>query len=195
MKYFFLWAVAISALCSSCETADESFLEENNTNSSNQTLQTQQRTVSDYDVYNNVVSSFVYDTLQLHYENQLEFEQHVNNLVHNGSTYEAINFTQLEVLISADINYIEQLNYSTEAKAAITAILNQTFDTDSLKLINSTEEYRLITTLYDIHGNGNGNDDDNWNDRKIIAFAYGAQYNLTNAILYAGVIDLIKYID
>lgn len=192
MKHFFLWAVAISALCSSCETADESFLENNNL--PNETLQMQQRMVSDYDVYSNVVNSFVYNDQQTHYDNLLRFQEHTNYLVPNDSISEVINFTQLSLLENTDEKFINQLNYSTETKAAITSILNGTFNTSTLALITNTQEYNLLNTLYAIHSDGNGDDgDDKWNDKKTIAFAYGAQYNLTQAILYAGAIDLIKY--
>lgn len=164
MKHFFLWAVAISALCSSCETADESLLNSNNI--PNQTLQTQQRTVSDYDVYNNVVSSFVYDAQDSHYNNLLLFQQHVNYMVPNNSITETIDFTQLSVLENADINYIEQLNYSTEAKAVIITILNETFNVNTLTLITNTKEYNLITTLYAMYSDGNGdNGDGKWKDK------------------------------
>lgn len=191
MKHFYLWAVAISALCSSCETTNEPILE-NNT-ATNQTLQIQQRMANDYETYNSVVSSFVYNKQLSHNNNLLLFEQHVNNLIISKNTYETLNLTQLSVLENTDEKFVSQLNYSTEAKTAITDILSNTFTTSSLSTITNTKEYNLITTLYAIYGNDNGNGDDKWRDRKTIAFAYGAQYNLTQAILYAGAIDLMKF--
>lgn len=188
MKHFFLWAVAISALCSSCETADESFVENNNRPEI--TLLTQHRTVSDYDAYTNVINSFTYDNSQSHYNNQLQFEQHVNNSVPNGITYEAINFSRLDELEHADTAFVNQLNYSLNAKTVIIDLINGTFNTNSLTSITNTDEHRLITTLYAIHHNGNG--DDEWKNNRTIAFAYGAQFNLTQAILYSGAVDLVK---
>jgi len=189
MKHFFLWAVAISALCSSCETADESFME--NTITPETKLAIQHRLLSEYDVYKNVVSSFVYNKEQSHYDNELRFEQHVNNSVPNGTTYEAINFDRLSMLKNTDISFVSQFTYSTSAKTAIVAIINGTFTTGNLTLITDTAEHNLIMTLYALHNDGNG--DDEWKNNKTIAFAYGAQFNRTQAVLYAGVINLLQY--
>lgn len=178
MKHFFLWAVAISAFFSSCETADEYI---SNPNMNDVAYENQYRSLSNYEVYTNVVSGFTYDNKQSHYNNLLQFELHVNNSIPNGNIYEAINFTHLTVLENTDATYINQLNYSIDAKAMIVSILDGTFNTDSLTLITDTEEQNLITTLYAIHNDGNG--DDEWKNNKTIAFAYGAQYNLTQAIL------------
>jgi len=192
MKHFFLWAVAISALCSSCETADESFSKNNNI--PQEVFTTQQRKGNYYDVYKSVINSFTYNDQLLHYNNLLQFQEHVNDIVPNSTVAEAIDFTQLNVLENADEEFIDELNYSIEAKIAITAILNGTFNADMLTLISNTHEHDLINTLYTIHSNGNGDDDDeHWRDRKIIAFAYGFQNNITQAVLYAGAIDLMKY--
>lgn len=193
MKHFFLWAVAISALCSSCETADESILENNTL--PNKVLKAQQRTIDDYNLYKNVINSFVYNKQLSHNNNLLRFQQHVNYMLPNGSTTEVIDFTQLSLLENANENYINQLNYSVETKLIINTIINENFNIDSLTVITNAQEINMLNTLYAVHNNGNGNDDDNWKDRKTIAFAYGAQYNLTNAVLYAGAIDLIKYQD
>ena len=189
MKHFFLWAVVISALCSSCETADEPFLQNNY--APDGTLTIQHRTLSDYNVYKNVTSSFIYNKKQSHYNNQLQFEQHVNNFVPNGNTYETINFARLAVLENTDTTFASQLTYSTNMKAAIVAILNGTFNTGHLILITDTDEQNLINTLYAIHNDGNG--DDEWKNKKTIAFAYGAQFNFTQAILYAGSVDLLQH--
>ena len=194
MRYFFLWAVAISALCSSCETADESFSKNNNI--PQEVFTTQQRKVNYYNVYKSVIDSFTYNEQLSHYNNLLQFQDHVNSLVPNSTVTEAIDFTQLNALENADEQFIDQLSYSTETKMAITAILNGTFNADMLTFISNTHEYDLINTLYAIYSNGNGNgddDDDHWKDRRIIAFAYGFQYNITQAVLYAGAIDLMKY--
>lgn len=194
MKHFFLWAVAISALCSSCETADESILENNTL--PNEVLQPQQRVESDYNVYKNVVNSFEYDEEQSYNNNLLKFQQHVNDMLPNGNITEVIDFTQLSLLENANETFINQLNYSNETKTAIAAILNNTFTADTLTLITNTQEFNLLNALYAMHSDANGDEgDDKWRKRKIIAFAYGSQYSLTSAVLYAGAIDLMKYQD
>ena len=89
MKQFFLWAVVLSALCSSCETADETFLENNETD---HTAAKQSGVWNDYEVYQNIVNTFGYDTQQTHQENLLRFEQHVNFLMADEE-YVSINFS------------------------------------------------------------------------------------------------------
>ena len=60
MKRFFLYAVAISALCSSCETEDEAFATE--TNNQNNTLhQAKGIETNDYQTYQSILNSFVYN--------------------------------------------------------------------------------------------------------------------------------------
>lgn len=193
MKNFFLWAVAISALCSSCETADEQLVENNNSLRTKTTVQS--RTVSDFIVYTNVVNSFIYNYNETHDTNLIRYQNHVNNIVPSGSGTEVIDFTQLNTLENANNSIIEQFNYTTETKTAINAILNNTFTTDILATITNTQEYDLVNTLYAIQQEGDGDyGDKEWKQRRTIAFAYGAQYNLTKAILYAGAVDLKKYI-
>lgn len=55
MKNFFIVAVALSALCCSCETADESFLTEK-TNKTTQAHKTNNATHTDYETYKSIVN-------------------------------------------------------------------------------------------------------------------------------------------
>src|SRR5690606_6147318 len=105
-------------------------------------------------------------------------------------TYEKLNAEQLWVLEQAGIHFIEQLIYTKQTKQAIYAIIGNQFKSDKVQLITNESERHLIETLLALHNNGNG-DDDKLNDNRSIAFAYGAQYNLTQAVLYAGAIELL----
>ena len=193
MKRFFLYAVAISALCSSCETEDEAFATE--TNNQNNTLhQAKGVEANDYQTYQSILNSFVYNHQQTHQENLLLFEVHVNQQMLNyvpqeAYKYEKINTEQLLVLQKVDADYIEKLVYSKQTKQAIYAIIGNRFNSDMVQLITNESERHLIETLFALHSNGNG-DDDKWNRKKNIAFAYGAQYSLTQAVLYTGAIEL-----
>lgn len=196
MKRFFLYAVAIAALCSSCETEDETFATETN-NHSNALQHAKGVQVNDYQTYQSILNNFDYNNQQTHQENLRQFEKHVNRQMLNyvpqeTYKYEKINTEQLLVLEQANTNYIEQLVYSNETKQAIYAIISNSFNSDTAQLITVESERRLIETLFAMHsnGNGNGNDGDIWNRNKTIAFAYGAQYSLTHAVLYAGAIEL-----
>lgn len=192
MKRFFLYAVAIAALCSSCETEDEAFATETN-RQTNVLYQAKGVQANDYQTYQSILNSFVYNNQQTYQENLLLFEQHVNRQMLNyvpqeTYTYEKINTEQLLMLKQADTNYIEKLVYTKETKLAIYAIIGKQFNSDMVQLITNESERLLIENLFALHGNG---DDDKWNDKKNIAFAYGAQYNLTQAVLYAGAIELL----
>ena len=195
MKRFFLYAVAISALCSSCETEDEAFAAETN-NQTNVLYHAKGVEVNNYQMYQSILNSFVYNNQQTYQENLLRFEEHVNRQMLNyvpqeTYKYEKINTEQLLVLQQVDTDYIEKLVYTKQTKQAIYAIIGNSFNSDMAQLITNENEQRLIETLFSLHNNGNGNDDDFWNDKRSIAFAYGAQYSFTQAVLYAGVIELL----
>ena len=148
-----------------------------------------------YQMYQSILNSFVYNNQQTYQENLLRFEEHVNRQMLNyvpqeTYKYEKINTEQLLVLQQVDTDYIEKLVYTKQTKQAIYAIIGNSFNSDMAQLITNENEQRLIETLFSLHNNGNGNDDDFWNDKRSIAFAYGAQYSFTQAVLYAGVIEL-----
>lgn len=192
MKRFFLYAVAIAALCSSCETEDEAFATETN-NQTNTLHQAKGVKTSDYQTYQSILKSFDYNTQQTYQENVLLFEGHVNRQMLNcvpqeTYKYERINTEQLLVLKQVDADFIKQLAYTKETKQAIYSIVSNRFNSDATHLITNESEHNLIQTLFALHSNGN--DDDLWNRKKNIAFAYGAQYSLTQAVLYAGAIEL-----
>ena len=189
MKQFFLWAVVLSALCSSCETADETFLEENN--NAHYATAKHSGEWNDYEVYQNIVNTFVYDTQQTYQENLTRFEQHVNFLMADEE-YASIDFKQLRLLENAGEHFVEQLSYSAPTKEAIYGILNRSFDPETMTLPGNEQERRLIQTLFALHSKGDG-DDDKLNDNRTIAFAYGAQYSLAQAVLYAGAVELRRY--
>ncbi len=194
MNRFFLYAVAITALCSSCETEDETLATETN-NQTNTFHYAKGVQADDYQTYQSILNSFVYNNHQTYQENLLLFEQHVNQQMLNYVAqetykYEKINTEQLLILTQANLDFIEQLAYTKETKQAIYALVSNQFNSETARLITNQKERLLIETLFSLHNNGNGNDDDFWNDKRSIAFAYGAQYSFTQAVLYAGAIEL-----
>lgn len=189
MKQILIGAVAILALFSSCETTDEVFAAEINN------VQVAAKTYgnNDYEVYQNIVNTFGYDTQQTHQQNLLRFEQHVNFLM-TDEEYVFIDYGQLGLLATATADLVAQLNYSAATKEAVYNILNQSFDPETLVFIDNEQERRLIQTLFAVYSNGSDDDDDDtWNDKRIIAFAYGAQYSFKHAVLYAGAMELSRY--
>ena len=193
MKRFFLYAVAISALCSSCETEDEAFATETN-NQNNALHHAKGVEATNYQTYQSILNSFVYNNQQTYQENLWLFEEHVNQQMLNYVPqemykYETINTEQLLILEQADADFIEQLVYSNETKQAIYAIVSNQFNSETIGLITNESERNLMETLFAFYSYGNG-DDDKLNDKRGIAFAYGSQYSLTQAVLYAGAIEL-----
>lgn len=194
MKRFFLCAVAIAALCSSCETEDEIFA----TETKNQTTTLHQAKgveTTNYQTYQSILKSFAYNNHQTYQENLLQFEEHVNQQMLNyvpqeSYKYEKLNAEQLFMLQQADIDFIEQFTYTKETKKAIYAIINNSFNNEDLLLITNESELIIIENLFVLHSDGNG-DDNKLNDNRSVAFAYGSQYSLTQAVLYAGAIELL----
>lgn len=194
MKRIFIAAVALSALCSSCETADQSFLDETNNTTAN-AQKTNSITNTDYDIYTTIVSSFVYANEETYAENLQQFEQHVNRLMPYDESeemvYEAINWEQLTVLTNADENFMNELNYSPAFKEALYNLLYK--ETQTNTILESETENRLLHTLMLMHKENKGNGhDDKFNRKRTIAFAYGYQYSFKQAVLYAGAIELMS---
>ena|SRR5690554_11691 len=188
MKTKLLGTVLILAMCSSCETADETFAIETPDNyrdkETTKAYTTNSAKSSDYQTYKNIVSSFVYDNDQSYAQNIDRFEAHVNQLIADKTaSYEAIDKEQLELLTAANENFIDELDYSTTFKAALYELVYM--DMQFVPMLNSPTESNLLNTLFEMY-----NDDDKQNGNRTIAFAYGAQYNLTQAILYAGAVEL-----
>lgn len=104
MNKCFLWTVAIAALCSSCETADEAFA-----TAKEQTVTVQQTKnveVNNYHTYHSILSSFVYDSQQTYDENLLRFEQYVNRCMAYGDEvvlYEQLDLKQVAFLATTTV--------------------------------------------------------------------------------------------
>jgi len=188
MKKFFLAAVAISAICSSCEATDENFLQEIN-NAKVNAQKTKDGESADYQTYKNTVTRFIYNNDRSYAENVKMFEQHVNQYLNDdrqANTYESINLNQLERLIQNNVNIIDELDYSTEFKEGLYNMVHK--NSEDLLPLKDQKENNLRNTLFKIHKDNNG--DDLLNGKRTIAFAYGAQSSFKQAVLYAGAIEL-----
>lgn len=193
MNKYFLWAVAIVALCSSCETEDETFATEKEQTTA--LPQAKSVATNDYQTYQSILNSFVYNQDKTYAENLFRFEQHVNQYIPYGdetAPYKPLDLKQVEFLTTADAAYIEHFNYSATAKTMMYAVLNQRYNDETAKSTLEPQEYRLVQTLAALYNDNNGNDygDKDVRGKKTIAFAYGAQYSFTQAVLYAGAIEL-----
>lgn len=100
MKRFFLYAVAITALCSSCETEDETFAKET-TNQTNALHQSKGVQANNYQTYQSILNSFVYNNHQTYQENLLRFEQHVNQQMLNYVAQETYKYKQVIMNLTA----------------------------------------------------------------------------------------------
>lgn len=189
MKIFFLAAVAISALCSSCETTDDTLLSETNYELLN-VQKNKGLNNNDSETYRNVLENFVYNSDQSYIDNVVSFEKYVNRTLKSdvqANSYESISLEQLTMLIENHENIMNELHYSEEFKEYLYHIVHKNNIADfSLK---DDKENRLLKTLSKIHYDNNGNDD-KLNKNRTIAFAYGAQSSFKQAVLYAGAIEL-----
>ena len=190
MKKLFLGAVVISALCSSCETADDIY--EKETKHETRTTSAYKSTSDNYEHYRNIVDGFTYDQ-NLNYRSNMQlFEQYVNRYIQQNlddALYQPIDWEKLNQLCYADESFIKQLDYSDAFKESLQAIL-QGKDALIPEFTNPEEELIAKTAIKMYHDYVENGGDDKWGGKRIIAYAYGAQYNYTQAVLYAGAIEL-----
>ena len=191
MKKFFLATVAISALCSSCESTDDSILNETNYEPLN-VQKIKGLDNNDYETYRNVLENFVYKNDQSYIANVVSFEKYVNRTLNNESQtniYESINMDRLKMLVENHENIINELHYSIEFKEYLYHIVYKN-NVVNFQLKDEREN-RLMNTLFKMHNDNNGNgNDDKLNKRRTIAFAYGNQNSFKQAVLYSGAIEL-----
>lgn len=99
MNKYFLWTVAIAALCSSCETDNETFATQTpNNDRDNQTTalpQAKNIEVNDYQMYQSILNSFVYNQDETYTKNLSRFKQHVNQRIAYGD--ETVPYEQLDL--------------------------------------------------------------------------------------------------
>lgn len=183
MKKFFLGAVAITAFLCSCDSSDDYRNEQETTTFYKERSENNKNS---YELYQSIIDGFLYDRTQNYEDNILLFEQYVNSKLITDE-YEKIELNQLAILSKADLSYIYKLNYSEEFIYSLFDILENGYITSNK--IENDDELKLYSTLSSLHLNGNG-DDKLWNDKRTIAFAYGSQFNIKMAILYAGAIEL-----
>lgn len=189
MKNFFLWAVIVSAFCSSCQITDETLSEE-----INNTVTAKKSQYDDYEVYQNILEHFIYNEELTYEENLKKFEEHTNYLIsyytQKEGTYELIDIEKAKFLAATDGTFVSQMSYSSEMKDTLYSILY--LHLDLVPQLQDENENKLIQTLLMIYHEGNG--DDKWKkNNKTIAFAYGSQYSFTQAVLYAGAVELSRF--
>ncbi len=191
MKKNFLLAVAISALISSCEMTDETFIQEKNTNKNEVTEK--KSALNEVELYYTIMNAFSYNQLESYENNLAVFEKHTNDytnrILGSSTAYEAIDTKQLSSIVMDPDEVVNQLNCSKQVKMMIHTILKF----DGKVLINSSlfteEEHKLLFVLSCLQADDSINDS-GWKRKRTIAFAYGAQYSITKAILYAGAVEL-----
>ena len=191
MKKNFLLAVAISALISSCEMTDETFIQEKNTNKNEVTEK--KSALNEVEFYYTIMNAFSYDELESYENNLAVFEKHTNDytnrILGSSTAYEAIDTKQLSSILMDPDEVVNQLNCSKQVKMMIHTILKF----DGKVLIDSSlfteDEHKLLFVLSCLQADDSINDS-GWKRKRTIAFAYGAQYSITKAILYAGAVEL-----
>lgn len=183
MKKFFLGAVAITAFLCSCDTSDDYTDKQETTNFYKERSE---NNMNSYELYQTILDGYVYDRTQSCEDNILLFEKYVNSKIKTDE-YEIIERDQLAILSQTETDYVYEFNFSAEFKKSLLNLVEN--DINAVVKISDEKENDLFQMLTYLHINGNG-DDKLWNDKRTIAFAYGAQFNIKKAILYAGAIEL-----
>lgn len=183
MKKFYLGAVAITAFLCSCNTSDDYT---NELETTNFYKERSENNMNSYEFYQTIIDGYVYDRTLSYEDNILLFEQYVNSKI-TTEEYEIIDNNQLAILSQAGTDYVYKFNYSAEFNNSLFSLVEN--DINVVVEISDEKEYDLFQKLTYLHISGNG-DDDLINARRTIAFAYGSQFNIKMAILYAGAIEL-----
>lgn len=185
MKNFFLVAGAITAFLCSCDTPNEYT---NDLSATNLLKEKVENKVNYYELYHTIMNDFVYDNNKSYNDNILLFEKYVNSQIITDK-YQKIDSNQLYFLSNVKEDYIRELSFSEKFKNSLQNLIIT--GSTSLDTIDDEFETSLIQNLYALHFKDNGFDNRTRN-RRTIAFAYGAQYDVKQAILYAGTIELIQ---
>ncbi|RRJ89171.1 hypothetical protein EG240_12430 [Paenimyroides tangerinum] len=190
MKRNFLIAVAIIGLCSSCETDNEFFTDSQQ--KTNYALQRSYHTANfNYETYQLIIEGFEYHKALPYHENVMLYEKYVNSTLYEiglNESYKMIDYDILQKLLQADEMIISEFDYSSNAKILMEQLLKEgSYDASVFQKLNATEQ-SILNTMLALSTDNKG--DDRIDDKRTIAFAYGAQFSFTEAILYAGAVAL-----
>lgn len=139
------------------------------------------------------MNAFSYDKQESYKNNLAAFEKHTNDytsrILGASTAYEVIDTKQLSSILIDPDEMVNQLNCSKQVKMMIHTILKF----DGKVLIDSSlfteDEHKLLFVLSCLQADDSINDS-GWKRKRTIAFAHGAQHNITQAILYAGAVEL-----
>jgi len=190
MKRNFLIAVAILGLCSSCETDNEFFTDAQQ--KTNNALQRSYLTTNyNYETYQWIIEGFEYHKSLPYHDNVMLYEKYVNTTLHEmglNESYKMIDYEVLQKLLQTDEMIISEFDYSSDAKMLMKQLLKEgSYDVSVFQKLNATEQ-SILNTMFALSTDNKG--DNKLGDKRTIAFAYGAQYSFTEAILYAGAVAL-----
>lgn len=190
MKRNFLIAVAILGLCSSCETDNEFFTDAHQ--ETNNALQRSYHTANfNYETYQLIIEGFEYHKALPYHENVMLYEKYVNSTLYEmglNKSYKMIDFERLEKLLQTDEMIISEFDYSSNAKILMEQLLKEgSYDASIFQELNAKEQ-SILNTMLALSADNKG--DDKFGEKRTIAFAYGAQFSFTEAVLYAGAVAL-----
>lgn len=190
MKRNFLIAVAIIGLCSSCETDNEFFTDAQQ--EKNDALQRSYHTANfNYETYQLIIEGFEYHKAIPYHENVMLYEKYVNSTLYEmglNESYKMIDYDILQKLLQADEMIISEFDYSSDTKMLMEQLLKEgSYDASVFQKLNATEQ-SILNIMLALSTDNKG--DDRIDDKRTIAFAYGAQFSFTEAILYAGAVAL-----
>ena len=205
MKKIFLGAVAIAALCSSCETAGEDILLETPAPTAMAAKTAGRDASADYMLYKTLMKGFAYNPVQTYENNVAAFVRYANAFLQQqpqqsmkiaGYGNETIDAEVLAQLNAGGAEQIDRLAYSPQLKQLLYVLIYENLSQTQLNAADlAPEEQQLLQTLWLLHneeGDDDEVDDEKLDRKRTIAFAYGAQHSFAQAVLYAGAVELKK---
>mgnify|MGYP003531938192 FL=1 len=138
-----------------------------------------------------IIEGFEYNKALPYHENVMLYEKYVNSTLYEmglNESYKMFDYDILQKLLQADEMIISEFDYSSNAKILMEQLLKEgSYDASVFQKLNATEQ-SILNTMLALSTDNKG--DDRIDDKRTIAFAYGAQFSFTEAILYAGAVGL-----
>lgn len=196
MKKIYLYAVAITFAFTSCDVNDEQAQKPMDY----QSKTTSQGQVDIPTLYKDLIHTYNAPAVMTKAIALTSFQNHaLNNAIFRSiakqEDYEAISISEFETVLSSDSSLISTLNYKLIVKSYITKIIDCEDNIYSAITndVNLTKEERsFLINCYLVSNSTSDGTPNNWKKSKTIAFAYGYQKSLAQAIMYAGAVEILN---
>ncbi|MDN3708167.1 hypothetical protein QW060_13735 [Myroides ceti] len=196
MKKIYLYAVAITLAFASCDVNDEQAQE----SMDYQSKTTSQAQVDVATLYKDLIHTYNAPAVMTNPIALASFQDHaLNNAVFRSiakeQDYNAINISEFETVLSSDTSLINTFSYRSIVKSYILRIIDGEYNLNSVITndVNLTKDERVfLINCYLVSNSTSDGTPNNWKKSKTIAFAYGHQKSLAQAIILAGAVEILN---